>query len=380
MGSACVITRDDLPGLVSLLQQEGFQVIAPTLRHGAIAYAAIDSFDDLPAGWTMEQEPGRARLARRSDQMVFGHAVGAQSWKRWLLPPVDTLFTVSRENGQTRIQPLAEPPPKLALFGVRPCDLHAIAALDRVLLGDAVQDAAYAAVRANSVVIAVNCGTPADTCFCTSMETGPGVPVPSALKFDLLLTELTEGEHRFLVRVGSDRGHALLAGVRTVPANEEDEAAARVLIRTAQKSMLRRVEARTASIVLLGDAVESRHWQTIGSRCLACTNCTMVCPTCFCTTVEDGSSVDGTAAWRKRLWDSCFTQSFSYIHGGSVRATIPARYRQWMMHKLASYRKQFNVHGCTGCGRCIAWCPVGIDITEEARILVAESARAEEVR
>ena len=380
MGSACVVAREDLPDLVPLLQREGYQVIAPTLRQGAISYAAVDSFEELPAGWTMEQEAGRARLARRPDEMVFGHAVGAQSWKRWLHPPVETLFTVCRENGRTQIKPKTASPPKLALLGVRPCDLHAIAALDRVFLDAAIPDTAYAAARANTVVIAVNCGTPADTCFCTSMETGPGVPRQSSLKFDLILTELTDGAHRFLVQVGSDRGNALLAGMKSTPASEEDEVAARVLIRAAQKGMQRRLETRTVQLVLLGDAVDSRHWQAIGARCLACTNCTMVCPTCFCTSVEDGASVDGTTAWRKRVWDSCFTQSFSYIHGGSVRATIPARYRQWMMHKLASYREQFNVHGCTGCGRCIAWCPAGIDITEEARVLIAESARAEEAR
>lgn len=380
MGPACIVAREDLPNLVPLLQRAGYEIIGPTLRQGAIAYAAIESFEDLPIGWTVEQEAGRVRLARRSDFMVFGHAVGAESWKRWLHPPAATLFTVHRENGKTEIQAAAVSPPKRALFGVRPCDLHAIASLDRVFLEGAVPDAAYAAVRANMLVIAVNCGTPADTCFCTSMETGPGVPRRSSLKFDLLLTELTDGEHRFLVQAGSDRGQALLADMTTTSASEEDEAAARILIRTAQKGMLRRLEARTAQLVLLGDAVESRRWQAIGARCLACTNCTMVCPTCFCTTVEDGASVDGTTAWRKRVWDSCFTQSFSYIHGGSVRATIPSRYRQWMMHKLAAYREQFNVHGCTGCGRCIAWCPVGIDITEEARALIAESARAEEAR
>jgi len=380
MGPALVVAREDLSDLVPLLQQSGYQVIAPTLRQGAIAYAPIQSFEELPAGWTMEQDAGRVRLAHRPDNMVFGHAVGAQSWKRWLRPPAQTLFTVCRENGRTHIRPNEMAPPKLALFGIRPCDLHALAALDRVFLDAAIPDAPYAAMRASTVVIAVNCGTPADTCFCTSMETGPAVARQAGLKFDLVLTELTDGAHRFMVQAGSDLGRTLLAGLKTAPATEEDEAAARVLIRTAQKSMTRRLEARTAQLVLLGDAMESRQWQAVGARCMACTNCTMVCPTCFCTSLEDGSSVDGTTAWRKRVWDSCFTQSFSYIHGGSVRATIPARYRQWMMHKLASYREQFQVQGCTGCGRCIAWCPVGIDITEVARALIAESARAEEAR
>jgi Fe-S oxidoreductase len=95
----------------------------------------------------------------------------------------------------------------------------------------------------------------------------------------------------------------------------------------------------------------------------------MVCPTCFCTTVEDVSDVTGDHAERWRRWDSCFTLGFSYIHGGSIRNSGKARYRQWMTHKLASWIDQFGTSGCVGCGRCITWCPVGIDITEEARAI-----------
>jgi ferredoxin len=102
-----------------------------------------------------------------------------------------------------------------------------------------------------------------------------------------------------------------------------------------------------------------------------------VCPTCFCTTVEDGSSVAGRDAQRWRKWDSCFTENFSYIHGGSVRLSVKARYRQWLTHKLAYWIDQFGALGCVGCGRCITWCPGQIDITEEvAAIRGAEPAAA----
>jgi Fe-S oxidoreductase len=93
----------------------------------------------------------------------------------------------------------------------------------------------------------------------------------------------------------------------------------------------------------------------------------MVCPTCFCATVEDATDLTGSATERRRVWDSCFSQEFSYIHGGSVRTSAGARYRQWITHKLATWHEQFGVSGCVGCGRCITWCPVGIDITAEAR-------------
>lgn len=120
---------------------------------------------------------------------------------------------------------------------------------------------------------------------------------------------------------------------------------------------------------LLFDNLDHPRWDEVASRCLACTNCTLVCPTCFCSTVEDTTDLTGGVAERWQTWDSCFTMDFSYIHGGSVRKTHRARYRQWLTHKLASWIDQFGTSGCVGCGRCITWCPVGIDLTEEVRAL-----------
>jgi Fe-S-cluster-containing hydrogenase component 2 len=121
------------------------------------------------------------------------------------------------------------------------------------------------------------------------------------------------------------------------------------------------------------------RWADAAKRCLSCGNCTMVCPTCFCTTVDDHSDLTGASATRVRKWDSCFTLDFSYIHGGAVRQSGSARYRQWMTHKLASWYDQFGTSGCVGCGRCITWCPTGIDITAEAAAMRnAPAARTEE--
>jgi formate hydrogenlyase subunit 6/NADH:ubiquinone oxidoreductase subunit I len=116
---------------------------------------------------------------------------------------------------------------------------------------------------------------------------------------------------------------------------------------------------------------EHPRWDNVAGRCLTCANCTNVCPTCFCTTVEDVTDLTGQQAERRRRWDSCFTMDFSYIHGGSIRASTKSRYRQWMTHKLATWIDQFGTSGCVGCGRCITWCPVGIDITEEVAAIRA---------
>jgi ferredoxin len=120
--------------------------------------------------------------------------------------------------------------------------------------------------------------------------------------------------------------------------------------------------------------LEHPRWTEVAKRCLACTNCTLVCPTCFCSTVEDVTDLGGDQIGRERRWDSCFTLEFSYIHGGSVRRDGASRYRQWLTHKLAHWHDQFGSSGCVGCGRCISWCPVGIDITEEVAAIAAGAA------
>jgi Fe-S-cluster-containing hydrogenase component 2 len=127
---------------------------------------------------------------------------------------------------------------------------------------------------------------------------------------------------------------------------------------------------------LLIDSRESAHWQDVADRCLTCGNCTMVCPTCFCTTTEDTTDLTGQRTERSQRWASCFELDFSYLHGGSVRVSGESRYRQWITHKLSSWHDQFGNSGCVGCGRCIAWCPTGIDITAEVAALAAEQSAA----
>ncbi|MFZ3179832.1 MAG: 4Fe-4S dicluster domain-containing protein, partial [Methylocystis silviterrae] len=227
-----------------------------------------------------------------------------------------------------------------------------------------------------ALIVAVNCGQAGGTCFCVSMRAGPRVEHG----FDLALTELLDGtEHSFLVETGSDEGRALLAQVpHRLASSREVEAREAVTERTAS-SMGRNMRLDDLNELLMSN-LEHPRWDEVATRCLSCTNCTLVCPTCFCTSVEDASDLSGKHAERWRRWDSCFTMDFSYIHGGSVRASAKSRYRQWMTHKLATWIDQFGSSGCVGCGRCITWCPVGIDITEEVRAIRGGDACAEDAQ
>jgi ferredoxin len=368
------VTVQQLEGLIPALQRRGYQVVGPVVREGAIVYDVVEKLADLPTGWTDEQAPGRYRLQRRNDQALFGYAVGPHSWKKYLHPAEIRLFSAEQQGGTLRILNNQPPPPRRAFLGVRACELAAIAVQDRVLQGDRYRDPIYSSRRESIFIVAVNCTQAASTCFCTSMKTGPQVE----RGFDLALTELARPEkHEFLVEAGSDAGAEVLAELESATASAEICAEAVAAVEHTAAQIERRMD--TTNIRdLLSQTFEHPRWDNVAERCLTCANCTMVCPTCFCTTVEDTSDLTGTHAERWRKWDSCFSQSFSYIHGGSVRSSAKSRYRQWMTHKLGSWIDQFGTSGCVGCGRCITWCPVGIDITEEVRALREPAASSKE--
>jgi sulfhydrogenase subunit beta (sulfur reductase) len=367
----------NLDPLISALAEAGFKVVGPTVREGAIVYDEVRTHRDLPAGWTDIQQPGSYRLQKRDDDAVFGFAVGPHSWKKYLHLPTLRLWSAERgTDGHITVTPSDTEAPRVAMLGVRACELAAIAVQDKVLTGGAAIDPHYARRRANVFIVAVNCIVAGGTCFCVSMNTGPEVRAG----YDLALTELLdESGHTFLIEAGSDAGLEILRGLSTEVASEERIAAARNVVAGTAQQMGRTID--TAGIKdLLYANLEHERWDDVAKRCLGCANCTMVCPTCFCTTVEDRIDLSGNSAERVRQWDSCFTLDFTHLHGGSLRTSLRSRYRQWMTHKLASWIEQFGSSGCVGCGRCITWCPVGIDITEEAAVIRASDLRTSRAR
>ncbi len=344
---------DQLDALLGLLQQGGRHLVGPTVRDGAIVLDRIRGRADLPRGVGSTQAPGAFRLRDRGDEALFGFTVGPDSAKKWLYPAHLELWRARRDgDGFTVDDP--KPSPTLAILGLRACDLAAVAVQDRVLVRSEHADPAYASRRSDVLLIAVQCAESASTCFCTSMGTGPRV----TKGYDLCLTEVV-GSH-FVVEVGSEAGQRLVDQLPVRPADDPDapERAA-AAASDQQRAMPADVRERLLA------ALEGPQWDDVAARCLACTNCTLVCPTCFCTTVEDVTLLTGEAVHTRR-WDSCFSPSFSDLHGHPVRASVNARYRQWLTHKLATWYDQFGTSGCVGCGRCIAWCPAEIDLVAEA--------------
>lgn len=371
---ACVLDARTLQELIDILRAEGRRVIGPRVADGAIVLGPIAGVDDFPVGVSDEQEPARYRLRPGTPQALFDYAAPAQGWKQFLFPPEETLCRAVRTDGGFTVEDVPPAVERTALLGVRPCDLRAIGILDQVFTRAGTLDPRYQARRAATLVVAVECTRPGGTCFCASMGAGPDIMDAADSGSDIILTEfVAAGSRELLARPASGRGAQMLASITSRVATAADCEAAAAAVTTASKSMGRHMLPDVAALV--SRSLDHSHWADVAARCLGCGNCTAVCPTCFCSTVEDSTDLAGTTALRRRHWDSCFTLDFSTLHGGPIRSSGAARYRQWMAHKLAHWWQQFGRSGCVGCGRCITWCPVGIDITAEARALAEQEGQ-----
>jgi len=360
------LARQHLDTLIEALSARGYRVIGPSVRDGAIHYRDITAARQLPAGYRDEQAPGHYHLERTDSPRMFDWANGPEALKPYLFPARETLWEATRApSGGLRFTETTPDGQPLAMIGVRPCDIAALQLLDRHFLDD-VPDPNYARRREGLCVIAVHCTRPAETCFCAS--TGDG---PRALKgFDLALSELDDG---YLVEVGSPLGEDLSATLPLSPPSPAWIREAEWAIDAATLAQRRRLPTGDLPGRLFSQ-LEHPHWDELAKRCLACGNCTSVCPSCFCHRSAETTPLGGEQSRHEREWDSCFTRGHSQLHGYVVRPEIRHRYRQWLTHKLGSWHQQYGRSGCVGCGRCITWCPVGIDLTEEVAALSGRTA------
>jgi ferredoxin len=375
-GARTIDPRGGLDALVATLVAAGHRVVGPVVRDGVIVYDDVAHGDDLPIGAAVDQAPGRWRLRHQDDPTRFGWTPGADSWKQFVHPAHQEVLRIRRVDGSWVSETPSPPERPLAVIGARDCEVRALDVLDRVLLDGDSPDPRYAARRGGVFVVAVTCGMPSATCWCTSMGGGPR-PIDG---FDLRLTELDDADgHRLLVEAATDRGHDVLARLPGRLATDVDRVAADGVFEHAVAQLPVRLPGPDLPELLDGLALHP-HWDDVAQRCLSCGNCTMVCPTCFCSSFDDSTAltVDGSApveTVRSQHWVSCFQLDHSNLGGGPVRATTASRYRQWLTHKLETWPEQFGVTGCVGCGRCTTWCPAGIDIVHEAGVLIGTATR-----
>ncbi len=353
---------DALEKLIFNLHTLGYTVVGPKVVDGAVCLDEISGIGDLAAGAVDVQAPGKYRL-QGSSKSIFSAVNGPHSVKKFLHPACLPMLKLKEGEGGPRPEPTFHADRKYAFLGIRPCDLKAVDALDRALIMPRYRDPVYAPLRKASLMIVVNCGRAGENCFCESMGTGPKADGG----YDLGITELPD---RLLFDIPDGRMN-LLEGVEMKPASQQDLREELNLMQRVKGEMHKAIARRDPSDFMYGGS-ESRVWDEVAQVCLGCGNCAMVCPTCFCNTIQDVTDMKDGSVTRQRVWDVCLSKKFTYSAGGNPRADRKARYRQFVMHKFAYWPDQFSLYGCVGCGRCITWCPVGIDISETVNSVLRE--------
>lgn len=344
--------------MINVVLDQGFALNGPQIRDGAIVFAPLKQCDELPQGIEDQQSPGSYRLNKTSRKLWFSWANGPQAIKPMLFKPRELLWQVNRDSeGKLVFEKKQSREKPMALLGVRSCDLAALKLQDQHFIQGQYADEAYGQRREAMLLLAVDCHRSAQTCFCASSGDGPGVKTGA----DVHLRELDNG---FLVAAFSPKGQKIVDGLSLKPVQEEQMQIAQDRVEAAAQSQIRFL--KDPGDKLDTALLDSPFWEKIAGQCLSCGNCTSVCPSCFCfETLDDHDQALNQSSFY-RQWSSCFTMDHSYMHGLNTRPGTRLQYRQWFLHKLVTWKQQYGRSGCVGCGRCITWCPAGIDITQSA--------------
>lgn len=312
-------------------------VIAPTAAHGGdVVYDVVE----------------------RAEQVAWGYESSLTPLKRFLFPQVDPLLRWSTTSSDgLSVEPVADETERIFL-AVRPCDIAGVLFLDRVFGRDR-EDVYYLSRRQRTALIALTCARPGENCFCVCADAGPFLQAG----YDLQLTEL---ENDYLVEVGSEKGAALveLGGPLLAPAAEALREARAELEREAEGRFQEHKSYFAAALrKVTFDQAPEGLWEEMAERCLECGGCAFVCPTCTCFLTADWPAED--SGERRRLWDSCLYESYALeASGHNPRAARRDRLKARFFHKLSyQFAKPLGQHGCVGCGRCVAACMGGNDMS-----------------
>lgn len=328
------ISLAGLSDLIGRLAREA-EVIGPVERAaGDVVFSSISSADDIAWHYTNTSLPA----------------------KQFVLPQAEQMLAYHRNKAGYEVAAVYDDAKRI-VFGIRPCDVSAIAFLDKVFSDD-FPDEYYLRRRENLTLVALTCQEPGEDCFCVCADCGPA----AESGYDLQLTELGGA---FLVEVGSDKGSSIVSSHKDLfDSALPKQIEVRLGLEERVRDKFKEATSYFAQAVrrITTESIGEDMWRYIGDRCLSCGGCSYVCPTCFCFNVVDHAQDCG--GFRCRGWDSCALAGFTRMAGGhNPRKERQDRRNRRFYHKLAQYYiDKYGRHGCVGCGRCISACPGGIDM------------------
>lgn len=314
--------------------------------------------DKMSLYMPMDDTTGKASYGKWEEGKAWSNALTTvKSPKDFFFPQSEDLMAFKMSGKQIEVIDTRSPSEDFVLFGVRPCDVKAMDVLDRVFLKDPV-DTYYQSRREHGIIVSAACGRPSETCFCTAFGIDPTAPCGDVTVW--------KTETELFWQANTEKGEALMAllsdlteacGDETVEAQKE-----------ATKKILKKLPLADLSTDSFGgdktkDFFNHPAWDSLSESCLGCGTCTFVCPTCQCYDIKDFNTGDGVI--RYRCWDSCMYSEFTRMAHGNNRISQKERFRQRFMHKLVYYpANNDGLFSCVGCGRCLARCPISMNIVK----------------
>jgi len=323
-----------------LKKLDGYQIYAPEIKDEHWSYEILE----------------------KPDSIHPDHTNTIQAPKKIIFPQREVFFEFNRDKGDVpEIKEILPDPPETVVFGVRPCDARAATLTDKVFDGD-IKDEYYWARRNKTTLVGLACSTPPfPNCFCLSVGGSPH----STDGLDILMTEMGD---KYYVNSLTEKGDKLckLAGALLLTAKEGDKKEKNSIHAESEKQMPRKIEDVETIPPKLKVMFESPFWDEASMSCIECGICTYLCPTCHCFDINDEVLTSSPLSGKRvRTWDTCQFPDFTmHSSGHNPRPNRAARLRQRIMHKYQYFVTTYQSYQCTGCGRCIAKCPVGIDIID----------------
>lgn len=327
-----ILQKDKLPELIEKLSSNHV-LYGPTEENGFSLFKQISNFDELNLKYLLTRVPPKSLIFKQTETLFK--------------------FIPGRKGTVTSPEINEE---KSIIFAIRPCDARSFKILDPVFKGD-FEDPFYISKRKNTVLIGLTCNSPERNCFCTSFDDSPG----STENVDILFTDLDD---RFYVEVVTEKGKNLIKSIEDIfeKSTKNDEDSKRNIVTNSVESITRKMDL-DGLVLKLDKMFDHELWHNTAQKCIGCGICTYLCPTCHCFDMQDESSLREGA--RIRVWDSCMYPEYTqHASGHNPRALRMSRVRNRVYHKFNYFPKNENITACTGCGRCIDYCPVNIDIID----------------